>query len=278
MQTEGVYIDPDARPDAHAAPTAAERVDLVDTAESPAVAMAAVASSDAPGRRAETTGNHWEKYGYGRSWRDLAEALEAESLRTEASVEEADTKPQPQAPPVSVPTRDSALAVPSLPEIAWRLAASESVEDVVASTLSYLNGRLARSVFFVARGNRITAWSGQGEGISPQRIKDLSFAHGAGPALFVPAAAESAEGPSCYLGAVAPSPATAQFYESLGVPAPRTVLVVPIIVKGRVAAYLYGDGAEREILAIDLPAILSLCSRAGFALQILILRNKILAA
>ena len=225
--------------------------------------------------------DHWEKYGYGRSWRELAEAFEAESEGGQTKGEEADTKPQPRTPqsPISpAPAREAGLAARSLLESARRLAAAESVEEVVESTLSYLGGRLARSIFFVLKGERAVAWSGQGEGISPVEIKGMSFPHGAGTTLFGLTARRGTDSPSPYLGAVPPAPAATQFYQQLGVPVPRTILIVPILVKGRVTGFLYGDGGERGILAIDLPAILSLSARAGFALQILILRNKILAA
>jgi hypothetical protein len=63
----------------------------------------------------------------------------------------------------------------------------------------------------------------------------------------------------------------------MGLPLPKSVVVVPIFVQERVAADLYADGGSQEILALDIPSVQSLCARAGFALQVLILRNKILA-
>ena len=60
-------------------------------------------------------------------------------------------------------------------------------------------------------------------------------------------------------------------------PAPRTALIVPLDVKGRRSAFLYADGGDGEIQAVDLPSMLAMCARAALALQIIILRNKILA-
>ncbi|HEY3174960.1 MAG TPA: hypothetical protein VGK94_04280 [Candidatus Polarisedimenticolia bacterium] len=304
LQSEEAYLDPKARTRHSAALAVAAGAqsgseetglpgDTVDTAETPAATFPPIPTPPPPGalsavtpsRGGEAVVDHWEKYGYGRSWRELAEAFEAESQGVEVRAEEDDTKPQPRtqprtqssAPPAP-PTHDSGLAAQSLLEVARRLSTAESVEEVVESTLSYLSGRLARSIVFVVKGDRTIAWAGRGYGIAPLQIKGLSFSRTDGPTLFDLASRGRAAGASPYLGAVPPSPAATKFYERLGVPVPRTILIVPILVKGRVTGFLYGDGGERGILAIDLPAVLSLCARAGFALQILILRSKILVA
>lgn len=229
-------------------------------------------------RGAEATPDHWEKYGYGRSWRELAEALEAEELGADERTEEVDTRPHPKTAAAPVHGREADLVPPSLLEAARRLAEAGTVEAIVDSTLSYLGGRLARSVFFVLKGERLIVWSAQGFRLSPRRMRGLSFEPAEGGGLLDLAGPRTGERATHYLGAVPPGRASAEFYEWLGVPPPRTMLLAPIVVKGRVTGYLYGDGGDREILAVDLPAVLSLCARAGFALQILILRNKILAA
>ena len=76
--------------------------------------------------------------------------------------------------------------------------------------------------------------------------------------------------------AVSVSAGTAGFFAKAGFPAPRSILIVPLRVKDRVAGWLYADDGGNKITTPDIPSIHALCSRAGLALQILILRNKIL--
>ncbi|HKY34230.1 MAG TPA: hypothetical protein VJV23_17010 [Candidatus Polarisedimenticolia bacterium] len=216
----------------------------------------------------------WEKYGYGRSWQEVAEAIDELSGDDGDTrpAEEADTRPQPRAGGTG--SAGGPLSPLSVMTASRRLADAASVEEVVSTMLAYASGRLARAAWFAVKGGQCAGWAGRGKGINETAIRAASFpAAGRDAALFslVP------DGVSHFLGPVGQHPWAASFYARLGIPAPRTALLVPVPVKGRVAAYLYGDGADQEILAIDLPSLLSVAGRAGFALQILILRNKILS-
>lgn len=217
------------------------------------------------------TGDHWAKYGYGRSWRELADALEAEA-GSELKSEEADTRPQPRT--LAVP---SAPAAPSLTECTRQLAEAQSVDDVVSGTLAYMEKRLARCLFFVTRGERVIGWAGRGEGVTQEAVQGLSWSLREATSIFSLVGQRGDDSQDHYLGPAPSDSIAMEIYQRLGGPVPRTLLLVPIHLKGRVTGYLYGDSGQRELLALDLHAVLALCSRAGFALQILILRNKILS-
>jgi hypothetical protein len=117
------------------------------------------------------------------------------------------------------------------------------------------------------------AWAGQGWDIAAGGWRQIALPVNGAPTIF----SLVREGVPHFLGPVAGQPWSASFYGALrGAPA-RTALLVPIRLKGRAAAWLYGDGGEDDILAIDVPSMISLCGRAAFALQIMILRNKILS-
>ena len=227
------------------------------------VGNGAASASRAP---AEPVIDHWEKYGYGRSWRDVAEAIEGESADVGPEVEEADTRPQPAARPKPAPA-------PSLAEASRGLAAAESVDGIVSTILGYTGTRIRRSIFFVVRGDRALGWVGRGGGMSESLVKSLSVPLQEPQSVFV----LTSDGRSHYLGPLPQLMATGVLYAALAVRAPRTVLVVPILVKGRITGYLYGDGEDQEIRSLDIPDLLTLCGRASLALQILILRNKILS-
>ncbi len=246
---------------------------------SPARAVEVAVGAPAAGHDAMP--DHGEKYGYGRSWREFADALEGDAPR-ETSDEEADTRPQKRvaaatlapAPRRSGPARQPGAQSPTLMESARRLASAASVEEIVGVVLDYAGPRVPRCIFFVVKGDAAVGWTGRGAGLEEARLRSLSVRVGGDPregvlSLVSPGAAH-------YLGPLPQAPRAHQLYRDLGVPAPRIVLIVPIAVKGRAAAYLYGDSGETPRLAVDVPAILGLCGRAGMALQIIILRNKIL--
>ena len=278
LQSEAVYLDEEARPQRHVA-----RVDTATmsqagratdaTAICPAPQSPITGTTPRSARGSEAVVDHWTKYGYGRSWRDLADALEAETMASEQKGEEADTRPQPR----TVAIASTAIAAPSLMECTRRLAEAQSVDEVISGTLAYVEKRLARCLFFVTRGERIIGWAGRGDGVTQAAVQSLSWSQRDAGSIFRLVGQQGDEQPDHYLGPALSDSTAMEIYQHLGGPAPRTLLVVPVVVKGRVTGYLYGDSGQRELLALDLHAVLALCARAGFALQILILRNKILS-
>ena len=154
---------------------------------------------------------------------------------------------------------------------ARRLADAHRVDDVFSTLLSYAAGRLPRCMIFVPKSRDAVLWSARCNDVAdgdlsgvriPMEDSIFSLIDGRDP---------------YYVGAPPRRKGILGFYELMGLPLPKTVVVVPIVVQERVAAYLYADGGTREILALDIPAVQSLCAKAGFSLQTLILRNKILA-
>jgi hypothetical protein len=242
--------------------------------------------------------DHWEKYGYGRSWRELADALDDDGGPAQRS-EEADTRPQVRATPraaAAVASLDSqppsearalpaeeearpseaAETAPTLLEASRRLASAESVDEIVSTVLGYTADRLPRCLFFVMKGDSAKGWAGRGEGLTEEKARRLSvpLRGSEGDSIF----SLVSEGATHYLGPVSNAPGVREFYRMLGLTPPWSVLIVPVMVKGRVTAYLYGDGGTRGPLVLTLPSMLALCECAGMALQIIILRNKILSA
>jgi hypothetical protein len=216
--------------------------------------------------------DHWEKYGYGRSWRDVAESIEARSDDLAPEMEEADTRPQPAAGPGHARPHRDQFSSPSLLEASRALVVAESVDDVVSAILAYTGFRVRRSLFFVVKGDRAIGWAGRGDEVPESVVKSLSLPIHQPPSLF----GLISDGRSHYLGPLPHLLETGALYDALDVDPPRTVLMIPLVVKGRITGYLYGDGGDQEILSLDVPDLLTLCGRASLALQILILRSKIL--
>lgn len=224
--------------------------------------------------------DQWSAVSYDRSWKDLAAALDRGSAsRPDSDAEGGGDTTEPV--PAEDPDRDahkiesrSEELSPTLLEASRYLAHAESVDEVMSTTLGYMSARLQRCALFVVKGDRAVGWAGEGEGISEEMVKSLSI-------ILPPRNRDSIlslvpENGTHYLGPVVRLPGVQDFYRRMAVRPPRSVLVVPIKVRNRVTAYLYGDNGSTEITAETDP-LLTLCTRTGMALQIMILRNKILS-
>ena len=62
----------------------------------------------------------------------------------------------------------------------------------------------------------------------------------------------------------------------LGDPWPPAVLVVPFGIKGKALGCFYAEDEMSGLESIDLPLFFRLFQKAGFALEILVLRSKLL--
>jgi hypothetical protein len=82
-------------------------------------------------------------------------------------------------------------------------------------------------------------------------------------------------GSEFYFGPVPDLPANRQFYGDLGTEVPERVLLIPIQIKGRLIALLYGDNGTGRREEPDILLFRRLAQKASLALEILILRNKI---
>lgn len=220
-----------------------------------------------PGPRHST--DHWEKYGYGRSWREYAEEIEK---RDTVAAAPAATLPEAPTPP---PPAAAATGVDDfLVEAGRRLQQCESPENIADVVLSLASRRLARTAFFIVRGDRAVGWAGAGEGFHTARMKGLTVSLERGSLFSL-----VEEGRGHFLGNLPAFPAIRQFFQGLSVPVPRTVLLVPIRIKERIASYLYGDGGpDNDLKAIDVDTFERLAQKASLALQMIIIRSKISSA
>lgn len=269
QDSAGRDVEPAA--EAHAAPSSARRATTPVGAPGPVEKRAHVVGDASTNRLAAAaalaglssdTETLWSDGGPIHAFREVTDRRDDldESLLDE------DTRPQPRR---SGP--EPVEGVTMLGPASRRLADARRVDDVFSTVLSYAAGRLPRCMIFVPKSRDAVLWSA--------RCNDTVDADLAGLRIPMEDSIFSLiDGRDpFYVGAPPRRRGILGFYEMLGFPLPRTVVVVPIAVQDRVAAYLYGDGGSQEILALDIPAMQSLCARAGFSLQVLILRNKILA-
>lgn len=175
--------------------------------------------------------------------------------------------PQPAAParPVPVPSPGD------MESIALRLRESETRDEVFGAVLDFASVHFRRSALFVVQQDRVLGWSGRGEGLFPSRIRNVIVPLDR-PSLFV----FFRSGTDYYYGPVPDLPANAKFYLDLGCPPPARVLLVPLSIMDRPAVILYGDNGPETGRGPDIQIFRRLLAKAALALEVLILRNKIM--
>jgi MshEN domain len=158
----------------------------------------------------------------------------------------------------------------SLEEVSKSLKNSFSRDEVFDALVGFCSSRFSRAALFVVMQEKVIGWGGTGGGIDPGRIRATVVPFSV-PSMF----SYFRMGSDFYFGPVPDLPANQQFYRDLAVNAPDRVLLIPVQIKGRLIALLYGDNGTVRREEPDIALFRRVAQKASLALEILILRNKI---
>lgn len=159
----------------------------------------------------------------------------------------------------------------TMESIAGRLRAADARDEVFDAVLDFSAARFHRAALFVIQQDRVIGWSGRGEGLSHSRIRNVTVSLNR-PSLFV----FFRSGGEYFYGPVPDLPANARFYLDLGIPPPSRVLLLPLTIKDRSSALLYADTGPDAGSPPEIDVYRRLLRKAALALEVLILRNKIM--
>jgi hypothetical protein len=158
----------------------------------------------------------------------------------------------------------------SLEEVSRNLRNSLSRDEIFNALVGFCAARFMRTALFVVMQEKVIGWGGHGSGFDPARIRATTVPFGV-PSIF----SYFRMGSDFYFGPVPDLPANQHFYRDLSVSAPERVLLIPIHIKGRLIALLYGDNGTGRREEPDIALFRRVAQKASLALEILILRNKI---
>ncbi len=82
------------------------------------------------------------------------------------------------------------------------------------------------------------------------------------------------EAENFWLGPLPGLPSNLQMAAALGGPS-KDCLALPIVLRGKVVAYLYGDNGNTGVAGAPLAALRRLAGKAGLAFEVYILKSKI---
>ena len=142
--------------------------------------------------------------------------------------------------------------------------------DVADAVIAYLGANYARAALFMVVAGQVTGWRSAKDGQPIPGFDQFQLP------LSEPSVLKTAvESNSFFLGPVPQSGANLALTTVLGRPAPKTALLIPLSMLGRVVGLIYVDDASAD-LSQAVVDVQKLTSKALMGFEILILHSKIL--
>lgn len=199
-------------------------------------------------------------------------------LRRPAAAEEGPAPPPPPPPPALPPAagaapeaeeeRDDSLEA-RLAKAARDLQEAEIRDDIGDALLEFAGHFLARRALLVLRKGRLVGWRAEGPGVEESRVTALDL-DAALPSVFT----GLREADNFWLGPLPGLPSNLAVAAALGGPS-KDCLALPIVLRGKVVAYLYGDNGREGVAGAPLAALRRLAGKAGLAFEVYLLKSKI---
>jgi hypothetical protein len=215
---------------------------------------------------AATTGlvDMGEQYGYGRSWREIVGEVFGD--------EETDRAPETREAPVA-PTRPPEQSQPARTEkdLALQLSRAETKDELAAQLLDHVAQSSDACALFGVQGEIAQVWDWRGIGFDPVVLRKLRFPVISGSVFTLLLGNEH------YRGRVEDDPGCRAFYGALRIEPPAEVLLIPVHLGDRLVAILYAHGNREGGLQGETEEYLRIKQRLALALQMMVLRMKMLS-
>ncbi|NOJ77340.1 general secretion pathway protein GspE [Myxococcus xanthus] len=173
-------------------------------------------------------------------------------------------------PPVQVPRAPEPPPTPlTFAEAQAELARSSDREDVAHTVLRFALGKWKRNLLLSVQGSLVTGWHGMGVGVRDAVVRRIG----------VPLREQSTfrlvrDTRSHYIGPVRRDAAMGVFYKLLGDGFPKTAVILPLLVRGKVVHLLYVDNGPDQLTPPDVGELLILSQSVGRSYEAMMRRRK----
>ncbi|NVJ04879.1 general secretion pathway protein GspE [Myxococcus sp. AM001] len=173
-------------------------------------------------------------------------------------------------PPVQVPRAPEPPPTPlTFAEAQAELARSSDREDVARTVLRFALGKWKRNLLLSVQGSLVTGWHGMGMGVRDAVVRRIG----------VPLREQSTfrlvrDTRSHYIGPVRRDAAMGVFYKLLGNGFPKTAVILPLLVRGKVVHLLYVDNGPDQLTPPDVGELLILSQSVGRSYEAMMRRRK----
>ncbi|WIG97948.1 general secretion pathway protein GspE [Myxococcus sp. SDU36] len=173
-------------------------------------------------------------------------------------------------PPVQVARAPEPPPTPlTFAEAQAELARSSDREDVARTVLRFALGKWKRNLLLSVQGSLVTGWHGMGMGVRDAVVRRIG----------VPLREQSTfrlvrDTRSHYIGPVRRDAAMGVFYKLLGNGFPKTAVILPLLVRGKVVHLLYVDNGPDQLTPPDVGELLILSQSVGRSYEAMMRRRK----
>ncbi len=156
-----------------------------------------------------------------------------------------------------------------------QLAQSSDREDVATTVLRYAVGKWRRCLLLSVQGSLVTGWHGMGRGVRDAAVRRIGVALREGNTFRL-----VRDTRSHYVGPVKRDTAMNVFYRLLGAdkrpepPFPKTSVILPLLVRGKVVHLLYLDNGPDQLTTPDVGELMILAQSVGRSYEAMIRRRK----
>lgn len=199
------------------------------------------------------------------------ELMEEDELTVDVAVEEEVTPApepitEPAAPSAPRLTLDDDVGALDFAEAQALLARSSDREEIASGVLRYAIGKWRRALLFSVQGPLLLGWRGIGEGIRTREEVQRIALPLQGDSTFKLVR----DTRSHYVGPMKRDALSAVFYRMLGGGVPTTVVLLPLLARGRLAHVLYIDDGAGRLTSPDIGELLILSQGVARSYEALI--------
>jgi hypothetical protein len=149
------------------------------------------------------------------------------------------------------------------------LARSSDREDVATTVLRFALGKWKRNLLLSVQGSLVTGWRGMGGGVQEAAVRRIGIALREQSTFRL-----VRDTRSHYVGPVRRDAAMDLFYKLLGTGFPKTAVILPLLVRGKVVHLLYVDNGPEQFTTPDVGELLILAQSVGRSYEAMIRRRK----
>jgi hypothetical protein len=194
-----------------------------------------------------------------------------------AAVQPPSASPGKAAPrrPAAATERPVALKPLNFADAQAQLAKSLDREDVANTVLRYAMGKWRRCLLLSVQGSLVTGWHGMGRGVRDAAVRRIGVALREQNTFRL-----VRDTRSHYIGPVRRDTAMNVFYRLLGAdkrpepPFPKTAVILPLLVRGKVVHLLYLDNGPEQLTTPDVGELMILAQSVARSYEEMMRRRK----
>ncbi len=189
---------------------------------------------------------------------DDAEIVQGEALEEEVIAAAPVVQPAPS-PIVSEPPPLTFMQAQK------QLQESTGREDIGRTVLQFARSKFARTLLFNVHAELLTGWQGMGKGMNAKAVRRIGVNLREKNTFRLVCDLKSH-----FIGPMKKTADMAVFYELLGGGYPQTAVILPLLVRGKLAHLLYVDGGPGQLTTPDVGELLILSQRVAHSYEALI--------